>query len=94
MLFYENSNGEKINLDEWPIVIEDITSLFGSKWKYEATDNKTRNSMAVRLFYRTSATKKMNLQVFADSEEEFNETMDRLNDIMDVDVIAGLPGKL
>lgn len=57
MLFYENSNGEKINLDEWPIVIEDITSLFGSEWKYEATDNKTRNSMAVRLFYRTSATK-------------------------------------
>jgi hypothetical protein len=94
MLFYENSNGEKINLDEWPIVIEDITSLFGSEWKYEAIDNKTRNSVAVRLFYRTSATKKLNLQVFADSEEEFDETMDRLNDIMDVDVIAGSPGKL
>lgn len=94
MLFYENSNREIINLDEWPIVIEDITTLFGSQWEYETTENKTRNSMKVNRFYRTSATKKINLQVFADSEEEFCKTMDRLNDITDVDIIAGQPGKL
>lgn len=94
MLFYENSNGEIINLDEWPVVIEDIVDLFGNEWKYEATENKIRNSTKVNRFYKTSATKKINLQIFADSEEEFCETMDRLNDIADVDIISGSPGKL
>lgn len=94
MIFYENSNGEKISLDEWPVVIEDIEDLFGSEWKYEATENKNRNSSKVNRFYRTNVTKKINLQVFADSEEEFYETMDRLNDITDVDIISGSPGKL
>lgn len=94
MIFYENSNGEKISLDEWPVVIEDIEDLFGSEWKYEATENKNRNSSKVNRFYRTNVTKKINLQVFADSEEEFYETMDRLNDITDADILSGSPGKL
>lgn len=94
MIFYENSYGEKISLDEWPVVIEDIEDLFGSEWKYEATENKNRNSSKVNRFYRANVTKKINLQVFADSEEEFYETMDRLNDITDVDIMSGSPGKL
>ena len=39
MIYYENSNKIKLNLDEWPVVVEDITTLFGKEWKHEATEN-------------------------------------------------------
>ena len=43
MIRYENSNGKKIELDKWPVVLEDITDIFGKSWSYEASENKLRN---------------------------------------------------
>ena len=37
MIYYENNNGTRMDLDNWPVVIEDITELYGKVWKYSAT---------------------------------------------------------
>ena len=31
MICYENSNEKKIELDKWPVVLNDITDIFGKK---------------------------------------------------------------
>ena len=43
MICYENSNGKKIELDKWPVVLEDITDIFGKSWRHDASENKLRN---------------------------------------------------
>lgn len=94
MIYYENSNKIKLNLDEWPVVVEDITTLFGKEWKYEATENVNANRKKLEWFYRTGVSKKITLQVYADAKAEFDEVLDRLNEITDIDIIEQKPGKL
>lgn len=94
MIYYENSNKIKLNLDEWPVVVEDITTLFGKEWKHEATENVNANRKKLERFYRTGVSKKITLQVYADTKAEFDEMLDRLNEITDIDIIEQKPGKL
>lgn len=94
MIYYENSNKIKLNLDEWPVVVEDITTLFGKEWKHEATENVNTNRKKLERFYRTGVSKKITLQVYADTKAEFDEMLDRLNEITDIDIIEQKPGKL
>lgn len=94
MIYYENSNKIKLNLDEWPVVVEDITTLFGKEWKHEATENVNANRKKLERFYRTGGSKKITLQVYADTKAEFDEMLDRLNEITDIDIIEQKPGKL
>lgn len=94
MIYYENSNKIKLNLDEWPVVVEDITTLFGKEWKYEATENVNANRKKLERFYRTGISKKITLQIYADTKAEFDGIMDRLNEITDTDIIEQKPGKL
>lgn len=94
MIYYENSNKIKLNLDEWPVVVEDITTLFGKEWKYEATENVNANRKKLERFYRTGISKKITLQIYADTKAEFDGIMDRLNEISDTDIIEQKPGKL
>ncbi len=44
-------------------------------------------------FYRTGASKKITLQVYADTKAEFDEMLDRLNEITDIDIIEQKAGK-
>lgn len=94
MIYYESSNGTKIELDEWPVVIEDITKLFGKSWSYETTENKKANKTELTRFYRTSISKKITLQVYADSEEEYCDVMNKISDVTDRDIIEKSPGKI
>lgn len=94
MIYYENSNKIKLNLDEWPVVVEDITTLYGREWKYEATENVNANRKKLERFYRTGISKKITLQIYADTKDEFDGIMDRLNEIADIDIIEQKPGKL
>lgn len=94
MIYYENSNKIKLNLDEWPVVVEDITTLLGKEWKYEATENVNANRKKLERFYRTGISKKITLQIYADTKAEFDGIMDRLNEITDTDIIEQKPGKL
>ena len=45
-------------------------------------------------FYRTSYQKKLDIMIFADSENEYKELMNSLNEITDIDIINNQPGKL
>lgn len=94
MIYYENSNKIKLKLDEWPVVVEDITTLFGKEWKYEAAENVNANRKKIERFYRTGISKKITLQIYADTKAEFDGIMDRLNEITDTDIIEQKPGKL
>ena len=94
MIYYENSNKIKLNLDEWPVVVEDITTLYGREWKYEAIENVNANRKKLERFYRTGISKKITLQVYADTKAEFDEILDRLNEITDIDINEQKPGKL
>ena len=94
MIGYENSKGTLIEFDTWPLVIDDITELYGKEWKYETTENKNSNEAMLEKFYRTSVSKKITLQVYADSEVEFCNVMNNISEATDVDVIEKTPGKL
>lgn len=94
MIYYENSNGIKLSLDEWPVVIKDITELYGKGWKYEATENINGNRTKLDKFYRTMTSKKITLQIFADTKSEYCDVMDRLNEITDIDILEQKPGYL
>ena len=79
MICYENSNGKKIKLDKWPVVLEDITDIFGKSWRHDASENKLRNKSKLEKFYQTSVQKKITLQVYCDSEEEYCNTVNGIN---------------
>ena len=83
-----------MDLDNWPVVIEDITELYGKEWKYSATENVNANRKKLDKFYRTGMSKKITLQVYADTKEEYCDVMDQLNEITDIDIIEKKPGKL
>ena len=61
MIYYENNNGTRMDLDNWPVVIEDITELYGKEWKYSATENVNANRKKLDKFYRTGMSKKNNI---------------------------------
>ena len=94
MIYYENNNGTRMDLDNWPVVIKDITELYGKEWKYSATENVNANRKKLDKFYRTGMSKKITLQVYADTKEEYCDVMDQLNEITDIDIIEKKPGKL
>ena len=94
MICYENSNGKKIELDKWPVVLEDITDIFGKSWRHDASENKLRNKSKLEKFYQTSVQKKITLQVYCDSEEEYCNTVNGINEITDEDILNKAEGKL
>ena len=94
MIYYENNNGTRMDLDNWPVVIEDVTELYGKEWKYSTTENVNANRKKLDKFYRTGISKKITLQIYADTKEEYCNVMDQLNEITDIDIIEKKPGKL
>lgn len=94
MICYEKSNGKKIELDKWPVVLEDITDIFGKSWSYEVSENKLRNRSKLNKFYRTSVQKKITLQIFCDSESEYCEIVNNISEITDEDILSKAEGKL
>lgn len=43
-IYYENTEREIFDMSDFPVAIEDITPLYGRKWKYDASDDKARNA--------------------------------------------------
>ena len=86
-IYYVNSKGSRIDFSDWPIAVEDVTQLFGRDWDSREKANKQRNRTRVSYFYRTSYQKKLDIMIFADSENEYKELMNSLNEITDIDII-------
>ena len=92
-LFYENSEGEKINLTKEPFLIQDPESLFSYDWKYETSKNYSCTGN-IKKFSKSVASKTMNIVIWADSKKEYDDCMNLWNQTVEIDVLNMIPGKL
>lgn len=91
-VFYQNNLGERISFDRFPIVIQNPEKLFCSEWSYSSERGSERTRITE--IYKDKTEKTVELSVFADTKEEFNEIVENLQNIAEKDVVAGTPGKL
>lgn len=91
---YENSNGQKIDFTCWPIAIKDLTELFGKEWHLEATEKIRANKSTLNKWYRTKIEKTFEVEIYADSAEEYDEIMNRIEEVTEYDIINEKSGKL
>ena len=87
-IFYLNNAGKKINMDGFPIAIQDPENLFAYEWDYE-----TKKS-TITSFTKDVAVKNVTLSIFADSKVEFGEIMNNICAVTEADIISLSPGKL
>ena len=93
-IYYESSSHEIFDMSDFPVVIEDITSLFEKKWNHDVTENMAKNKSKLNRYYKTDMSIKLTLSVFADSAAEYDEIMDRFERLTEQDIVYGMPGKL
>ncbi len=93
MIFYENSIGKKINLEQWPIVIQEKENLFQNKWKYESKNIMDNGGKIIRM-YKEVAEISATLSIFADSEKEYQEIMDNFLKVTEYDIYSLEPGRI
>lgn len=86
-ILYENHLGEKINLTQWPVMLQNPESLLGTEWSYSKNDNSFD-------FFRELKEKEAVLSVFANDREEYTGIIDQLLSGFEKDIIAGIPGRI
>ncbi len=91
---YENSIKEKYDMSDFPVAIEDITSLFEKEWEYDVTEKKEKNAAIIDRLYRTTKKIKTTISVYADSKDEYETLMNDFEKITEVDILTGQNGKL
>ena len=92
-LYYEGSDGSRIDLMGNGIYAQDPENLTANKWKY-TTISGVNGLGRVKRFYKDTQEAKLNLGIMADSKEEFNDIMYNLHRIFDRDIRRMRPGKL
>ena len=92
-IFYENFAGETIRFDEAPIVVQ-TTGLFDWQFSVSSYDRALRDGGRVVAARRPVQERSLVLDVFADSQQEHDAAIDRLNNILERDLCAVVPGKL
>jgi hypothetical protein len=93
-LYYENGKNQKIDMNEFPIAIEKIDELLKNQWEIETESGTEINSAKIKRISKGASKKKINLQVFANSENEFKEIIDKINDVTEYDILRGKLGKI
>lgn len=88
-IYYENHMGEKLNLMEWPVVILAPAVLFENEWSY-----MNASTAGISGFYKNVVEKDIELQIFADTQEEYTQTMSRFMEIVEKDLMYETPGRL
>ena len=74
IIYYENSFGEKLVLNEWPIMIQDPEDIFGYTWTYSSNAKKR----SVYAFNKQMIEKSVVLSIFADIKQEYEDVMNRI----------------
>lgn len=92
MIFYENSKGERIKLDEWPIMIQNEESLREYQW--ETTTKAGKRTYSIESMYKKVEDKNIELSIFANSELEFKNMLNHIFEVTEYDVTQKSPGKL
>ena len=90
IIYYENSFGEKLALNEWPIMIQDPENIFGYTWTYSSNAKKR----SVYAFNKQMNEKSVVLSIFADSKQEYEDVMNRILEITEKDILAETQGRL
>lgn len=92
-IFYENSKKEKLNLQSWPLMLQEPEKLFSNKWSYKARSAE-KNGGKIEKFYKSTAEKTATISVFAESRSEYQEIMARFEEICGIDIVGNTAGKL
>ena len=92
-IWYENSKGDVLRMDEPPIVVQ-TSGLMDYQWTLTAYDRALRDGGRVIHARRPIQDKTLVLDVFADTQEAHNAALNRLHNVVDYDVCALTPGKL
>lgn len=88
-VYYQNSIGEKIQLDRSPYHLLSDTTLFDYEWQYE-----TKRNNRVKNIKKSTRTASLNILVKGTTKAECNQNITKLYEIFDYDCVMGEPGKL
>ena len=89
-IYYENSYGEKIMLNKWPIMIQEPESIFGYAWGYSSNAKKR----TVYGFNKQMIEKTVTLSIFAESKEDYEEIMNHILEVTEKDILENTQGKI
>ena len=92
-IWYENSVGETIRFDTAPIVVR-TSGLFDWKFSVSAYDRALRDGGKAVAARRPVQDRTLVLDVFADTQQEHDAALDRLNNVLERDLCSVIPGKL
>lgn len=92
-IYYENSAGETIRFDEAPIIVQ-TTGLFDWTFHISTYDRALRDGGRAVAARRPVQDRTLVLDVFADTQQEHDAALDRLNNVLERDLSAVVPGKL
>lgn len=92
-LYYEGSDGSKINLMGDGIYAQNPEALTTNEWKY-STISGSSGLARVKRFYKDAKELPLTVGIMADSADEFNKIMYRMHRIFDRDVRRMKPGRL
>ena len=92
-LYYEGSDGSRIDLMGDGIYAQDPENLTANKWEY-STISGVNGLGRVKRFYKDTQEAKLNLGIMADNADEFNQIMYKLHRTFDRDIRRMKPGKL
>lgn len=92
-LYYEASDGTIIDLMGSSVYAQNPEALTNNNWKY-STISSVNGLGRLKRVYKDSEEQSLTLSIMADSDEKFNEIMDRLHKVFDKDVRRLTPGRL
>lgn len=92
-IYYENSAGETVRFDEAPIVVQ-TTGLFDWNFSLSAYDRALRDGGKAVAARRPVQDRSLVLDVFADSQQQHDAAIDRLNNVLEYDLCVLSPGRL
>lgn len=91
-IFYQNHLGEKINLTEWPIMIQNEGDLLRVERAFRAINEGSTRERVTR-WESLPRDIDLKLSIICDSEEALHAAVDRMRQVFDPDVAENVPGR-
>lgn len=87
-LYYQNAAGEKIDFTREPYVAKDINALINYGWSYGTVQGR------IRKFTKEITEIPIEINIYADDQNYFEQAANRFFRIIEKDVIDGMKGRL
>lgn len=92
-IYYENTEGVRLNLLSETIAIQDIETLFNNEWDYSSATSMIFGGK-VKKFYKGVQEKDVTISIVADNEREFTDLCKEIEETIFFDVQVKQPGRL